>query len=187
LSLTDNVKLGLRNAPDPTPLDLVHALDRDAALDRLSPMTREPTALERSAISYHEAGHAFAGWYFKCTDIEARVRGDGTGVTKCSKISNPVEAITFHLAGSIAETRYNPAAIHKYTDGKGYDFMAARLLIDQFNKQHMWPALTCQRAAQTAVDFVKDHWDAISNLGLALNDAGSLDDHAVRIFASCGT
>jgi len=51
----------------------------------------------------------------------------------------------------------------------------------------MWPVITCQRAAETAVEFVKKHWERIGDLALALSSAGELDDHSVRIFASCGT
>jgi len=167
-------------------LDSLHALDADALLDRMPPDRAPLTELERWRVAYHEAGHAFAAWHLECTDIEARIRAGGTGVVRCSKITNPLDAIKFHLAGAIAETKFDPASIHKY-HGKSSDFLQARLLIDEINTRAQWPILTCQRAAETAVNFVKDHWRQISNVALALESAGELMDRDVRIFSSAGT
>jgi hypothetical protein len=173
--------------PDSASLDSLHALDADALLDRCLPPDRAPlTELERWRLAYHEAGHVFAAWHFECTDLEARIRAGGTGIVRCSKIVNPVAASTFHLAGPISETRFDPVSLHKYT-GKSSDFLQARLLIDDINKRAQWPILTCQRAAETAFDFVRDHWRQISNVALALESAGELNDRDVRIFAGAGT
>src|SRR5450631_3940157 len=129
---------------DSASLDSLHALDADALLDRAQPDRAPLTELERWRVAYHEAGHAFAAWHLECTGIEARIRAGGTGVVYCSKIANPLDEILFHLAGSIAETRYNPASIHKYT-GKSSDFLQARLLIDEINKRAQWPRRLSRR------------------------------------------
>jgi hypothetical protein len=190
VSTLTNVVIGLRSVIlDSAPDECLWALDRDALRDRAQtppPLTRPLTALQKAASEHHEAGHAGAAFKFGATSISVRSRDDGTGVCVCDKIENPLDAIVFHLAGPIAEARYNPGSIHKYTSGKSYDFMAARLLIDEINTRAKWQVMTCQRAAETAVEFVREHWRQIGNLALALGDAGEIDDHWIRIFATCG-
>jgi hypothetical protein len=191
MSILTNCVIGLRSVDlESAPDKAMWALDADAQRDRGQhslPLPRRLTALERAAIEHHESGHAFAAFKFGAKAISVRSRGDGTGICLCDKIENTLDTITLHLAGPIAETKYNASAMRKYTDGASFDFIAARMGIEEFNKRARWPVLTCQRAAETAVEFVRDHWQQISNLALALGDAGELDDHAVRVFASCGT
>jgi hypothetical protein len=155
--------------------------------DRLAlPSSRPlPTLLERWAIAYHEAAHATAASASGSEILELRVRDDATGLCRVSEIKKPTDRIVFALAGVIAEAKFNPSSIHRYT-AASYDFLTARLLIDSLNVSVGWPYLTCERAATIAVKFVSDHWSAIGNVAIALNDAGSLDDHGVRVFASCG-
>lgn len=191
MSVLTNTVIGLRSVNlDSAPDAAIWALDADALRDRDQlplPLPRWLTPLERAAIERHESGHAFAAFKFGAAAISVRSRGDGTGVCVCDKIEDGLNAITFHLAGPLCEARYNPSSIHKYTDGKSYDFMAARLLIEEFNKRARWPILSCQRAAETAVEFVKNHSTQIDALALALGDAGELDDFSVRIFSSAVT
>jgi hypothetical protein len=167
---------------DTAPLDALYALDTDSLLDR-QPTDRAPlTELQRWRLAHHEAGHAAVALHLGCTDIEARIRDGGTGVTRCSKINGAAQAVTFHLAGVIAEARYDPASLHRY-HSKSSDFVQARILIDEINQRAEWPVMTCRRAAEAAFDFVRDHWQQISRLALALESCGALDDRDVRVFA----
>jgi hypothetical protein len=156
--------------------------------DRLALPSRHPlpTILERWATAYHEAAHATAASAGGSEILELRVRDDATGLCRVSEIKKPTDRIVFALAGVIAEAKFNPSSIHRYT-AASYDFLTARLLIDSLNVSAGWPYLTCERAATIAVQFVESHWREIGNVATALNDAGELDNHWIRIFASCGT
>jgi len=191
MSTLTNVTIGLRSVDlDSAPERALWALDRDALQDRSQPPLASPrrlTTLQKAAVEHHECGHAFAAFKFGASSISVKSRDDGTGICTCDKIEDLQHAIVYHLSGPVSESLYNPAASRRFVDGKSYDFMAARIAIEAFNKQQMWPVITCQRAAETAVEFVKKHWERIGDLALALSSAGELDDHSVRILASCGT
>jgi hypothetical protein len=94
-------------------------------------------------------------------------------------------AIIFSLVGVIAEAKFYAPAIHRYSNGT-YDFLVARMLIDELNALDEWPPMTYEGAAKLAVQFVEDRWQEIQNVALALADAGELGDFAVRTFARCG-
>jgi hypothetical protein len=173
---------------DRASLTVLNALERNDALDLPFQLTEAatPTELERWRRAYHESGHLMVAVKSGATDISGRLRADATGIVRCSTIANPSDRVTFLLAGALAETKYTPSAIHSF-DGESYDFVAARMLIEEINAAAKWPVLTCTRAAETAYEFVRDHWRQIGNLALALNSAGELDDRDVRIFSSCRT
>jgi hypothetical protein len=147
---------------------------------------RTPTAFERHATAHHEAAHAVVAVLAPADSIGLRLGKHGGGECRVSGIAKPEDRITFALAGAIAEARFHPQAIHKYTDGSScYDFLVARLLIDQLNDSGAQIHLTYRSAAKRAMVFVDANWSAIENVALALNDSGELDDYSIRLFAKC--
>jgi hypothetical protein len=146
---------------------------------------RRPSGHERQATAHHESAHAVVGINTGASILELRLRPDATGQCRITEIPQPADRIVFLLAGIAAEARFNPSSIHRY-DSSSYDYLSARVLIDQLNERRKWPHLTCENAAKAAISFVETHWRAIGNVATALHDTGELDDHAVRVFASCG-
>jgi hypothetical protein len=172
--------------PETAGFDAQSIVASSAAKDRIRTLpARTPTQLEMACTAHHEAGHAVAAWSAGAGILELRVRDhDATGLCSITPIEKAEDRITFALAGIVAESKYNPGAIHRYQDG-AYDLLVARLLIDAWNERRTWPPMTCDAAARRACAFVDGRWAAIENVALALGDAGELDDHAVRIFATC--
>jgi hypothetical protein len=142
------------------------------------------SAEEWDARLRHEPGHAICAEQFGASDIEALIRPDGTGWCSYSEIANPLDAITTHLAGVAAEARAYPPSLRRYANGC-HDFLAARVLIDQYNAGGRWPPLTCEAAAAAAVAFVDSKAKEIRALALVLDSAGSLTDYEVRLFSRC--
>jgi hypothetical protein len=133
----------------------------------------------------HEAAHAVCAWENGSRDINAVIRDDGTGAVSYSPIDSLLDATTCHLVGVAAEARAYPPSLRRYAHGC-FDFTAARLLIDKFNADGLWPPQSCEAAAKAAVAFVDLRWKQIGALALALGSAGSLTDYEVRLFAVAG-
>jgi len=130
----------------------------------------------------HETGHAVLVLDKGGRDIEVVIRPeDGTGWCSYTPIENPLDAITAYLVGVAAEAKYYPPSLRRYADGC-FDFTAAKLLIDKYNADGLWPPLTCEAAARSAVAFVDSRWKQIGALALALGSAGSLTDYEARLF-----
>ena len=120
----------------------------------------------------HECAHAIAALKFGAKNIVVTIRNaDATGSCCFDPIEKNADEVTIHLVGFVAETRIKPSAIKVYRDGCA-DFQAARLLIDKHNSSGVWPPLTCERAAQTACDFVGVHWESILGLAMVLGASG---------------
>jgi hypothetical protein len=133
---------------------------------------------------FHEPGHCKGALDGHADKIEALIRPDGSGWCSYTPIANPLDAIRCHLAGFAAEAKAYPPALGRYVHGC-YDFTAAKLLIDKYNADGLWPPLTCEAAARSAVEFVDSRWKQIRALALALGSAGSLTDYEIRLFSGC--
>jgi hypothetical protein len=150
------------------------------------PVLYPPTAFERRATAHHESGHAIAAWRGGAENISLTLGANGGGLCYAGEIRKLEDRITFCLAGALAEARYYPRSIHKYTSSPCYDFTCARVFIDQLNEGGGQIHLTYRSAAKRAMVFVDSWWRSIENVALALGGPGELDDHAIRLFATCG-
>jgi len=117
--------------------------------------------------------------------IAVLLREDATGQCEADGIEDAEAGITYSLAGSFAEIKFRPAAIHDCTHPPSTDFLIARGKIDALNASRAWPQLSYRACAKTAMRFVETHWPQIQDLALALADSGELDFHSIRIFAAC--
>jgi hypothetical protein len=154
--------------------------------DRLGLPRRQVSAHDRYTTAVHESGHVLVGFKSDAKHIEVRIREDGTGITIARTIEDAEAGILYSLAGPFAEIKFNPPRIHSYTDGSPcFDLLAARTKIDALNASRAWPQLTYRAAAKSAMKFIQNFWPSIQDLALALDDAGELDDQAIRIFARC--
>jgi hypothetical protein len=172
---------------DPTTAadDALTIIDRSALKDKLALPRRIASTHERRSKAHHESGHAMAALEGGAQHIEARVREDGSGLCIARHVEDPEAGIVYSLAGVFAEIKFNPPAIHNFTHPACADFLIARVRIDALNASRAWPQMPYRTAAKNAMRFVEQHWRSIQNLALALNDAGELDTHAIRIFARC--
>jgi hypothetical protein len=150
------------------------------------PVIHMPTAFERHATAHHEAAHAVVAVLALAETVALTLGENGGGECRNSGMPKLEDQISFALAGVIAEARFYPRSIHKYTSGPCYDFLVARILIDQLNEEGGQIHLTARSAAKRAMVLVDANWEAIENVALALNDCGSMDDYSIRLFARCG-
>jgi len=146
-----------------------------------------PTAHERMGRAYHEAAHGVAAFNCGCTAIELVLRADATGQCINSPPEKLEDRIMVALTGVIAESKFRPQSIHQNLDPDSppYDFVVARRLIDSLNASGDRLPLSFTSATRTAIKFCDTHWMAIGNVAAALDDAGVVEDFAVRIFAKC--
>jgi hypothetical protein len=178
--------------------DALHAQQRDTAFDDAlsllstkthrenfpAPVAHFPTAFEKHATAIHESAHAVSVIPV-ATSIALKLGENGGGECRITGVEKLEDKINFALAGVMAEAKFHPASIHKYTSGACYDFLVARLLIDQLNDEGGQIRLTYRSAAKRAMVLVDSCWLAITNVALALNDSGELDDCSIRLFARC--
>jgi hypothetical protein len=171
--------------PDTAVDDACAAVASSSLKDRLDLPRRIASVHERRSRAHHESGHAMAALAGGATHITVLLREDATGVCVAEQIEDAEAGIIFSLAGSFAEIKFRPAAIHDCTHPASFDFLVARGKIDALNASRLWPQLTYRTAAKISMRFVEAHWLQVQNLALALNDSGELDDHAIRIFSGC--
>jgi len=167
---------------DTAPDDVRQAIAASYAQDDRKALVTTPpgiTVYEMFSREAHEASHAIGALQFGAKNIVVVIRNDATGMCSYDPIEKTADQITINLIGTIAEVRLKPSAIKLYRNGCN-DFTAARILIDKHNSSGAWPPLTCERAAQTACDFVDTWWTQILALAMLLSKSGTLTDAEIR-------
>jgi hypothetical protein len=186
LDLAQVIPAAMRDLKNPTVAEGVARVRSNALKDCLPlALTHQPTPHERMARAIHEGYHGVAGDVFGSPSIELVLREDATGYCRIAPLANAEHQIIFSLVGIIGEARYHPQSIHGNTEGNSYDLLSARLQIDAWQAAKTWPPMTYTRAVRLAMQFVDENWQAAKNVAAALNDCGSMDTYAVRLFARC--
>src|ERR1700723_1334674 len=141
--------------PDTAVDDACAAVASSSLKDRLDLPRRIASVHERRSRAHHESGHAMAALAGGATHITVLLREDATGVCVAEQIEDAEAGIIFSLAGSFAEIKFRPAAIHDFTHPICTDFLIARAKIDALNASRLWPQLTYRTAAKNSMRFIE--------------------------------